>query len=241
MGTVWIEGKKPKTKFARRTRVPIYLAQENNRELIKNLTKYILELETNIISKEELVSSVPKSSSDPYKHTQQWKQHNLFEDIPGLDGETLARFPANPVTDELLKLIRIHYLTFLAELGYPREKVYMHGWANVLRKGEWISKHAHITNENSYLAATYYLTTNNTKLYLENINDSDTAYNVETQQGRLLFFPSWMTHWSDPCEDEELRISIAVDIVTEDTMRANPWRPHTLLDDPETMSGIDTR
>ncbi len=241
MGTTWIEGKKPKTKFARRVKVPIYIAQESSRQLIKDLTSYILELEETIISKEHLVSSVPKASSDPYQHTQQWKQHNLFEDIPGLGGENLDRFPANSATDELLKLLRVHYLTFLAELGYPREKVYVHGWANVLRKGQWISKHAHITNENSYLAATYYLTTNDTKLYLENMNDTDTAYGVDTQLGKLIFFPSWMAHWSDPCEKEELRISIALDIVTEDTMRANPWRPHKLFDDPETMPGIDTR
>lgn len=239
MTTSWLKGPAPKTKFALNFKCPIYIASEPNTDLINRLTKYILELEENIISKEELVSSVPKAKEDPYQHTQQWKQHNLFDDVPGMGGEHLIRFPHNPATDELLELVRIHYLTHLMELGYPREKVYVHGWANVLRKGEWISKHAHISSQNSYLAATYYLTTNDTKLHFENITNAYDVFGTETERGKLVFFPSWLPHWSDECKDDGLRISIAIDIVTEASAFSNPWRPHKLFDDPETMLGID--
>jgi hypothetical protein len=239
MTTSWLKGPDAKTKFAISFKCPIYIASEPNADLITRLTKYILELEKNIISKEELVSPVPKDIKDPYQHTQQWKQHNLFEDIAGLGGEHLTRFPHNPATDELLELTRVHYLTHLLELGYPRQKVYVHGWANVLRKGEWISKHAHINNENSYLAATYYLTTNNTKLYFENITNANGLFSIPTERGKLILFPSWLPHWSDECKDETLRISIAIDIVTEESALSNPWRPHKLFDDPKTMLGIN--
>ena len=239
MNTFFIEDKSPKTKFGIKIKTPIYVAKDGSKEFIEKLTNYILYLEDNIIAKEALVSEVPKNNGDPYKHTQQWKQHNLLKDDVGLGGEHLKRFPYDPVVDELFKMVRSHYLVHLANLKYPRIKAYIHAWANVLGPKEWISKHTHITGAESYLASTYYLTTNDTCLYLGHPIDNTNDIKIETVSGKLIFFPSWIPHWSDVCENNKKRISIALDIVTEDTMKANPWRPHILLDDPKTMVGIE--
>ena len=241
MGTEFLEGPKPKTKFGKKFKAPIYIGKDGSKEFIKTLYDYVLDLETNIISKEELVSSVPKSGMDPYQYTQQWKQHNLFDDVVGLGGEHLQRFKKIPEIDQLLKLVREHYLIHLANLNYPRIKAYIHGWANVLRKDQWITPHTHIDGEESYLAATYYLTTNNTNLYMHDASHTQTCAAVSTEAGKLVIFPSWIPHWSDKCEDENLRVSLAFDIVTETTVLGNPWRPHVLLDDPATMPGLDGR
>jgi hypothetical protein len=50
-------------------------------------------------------------------------------------------------------------------------------------------------------------------------------------------WPSWVTHQTNTTK-HNLRVSVASDIVTEETMVANPWRPHILLDDPATMPGL---
>lgn len=226
------------TKFGPKLKYPVYVVEDGSTDFINRLTKYVLDVEENIIAKEGLVSDVPKNDADPYQHTQQWKQHNLLRDFAGLDGEHLERFPHDPVMDELFSFIRMHYLTFLAEMKYPRIKAYVHAWANVLRGDQFISRHSHITGPEAYLAATYYLTTNNTSLYFENPINM-TAAGVATVAKRVVMFPSWLVHFSDKCEEGKMRISLAFDIVTENTMIANPWRPHVLLDDPATMPGLE--
>ena len=238
MDVVWFKGDTPLTKFAPTFKVPFGVCQVGTDDFVNRLTNYVLSIEEDIIVKEGLVSSVPKGTDDPYKHTQQWKQHNLLDDVAGLGGEDLIRFPHDPVIEELFTVLRTSYLEFLAELRYPRQKIYVHAWANVLRNGEWISKHRHITSDQSYLAATYYLTTNHTKLYFENPLVGD-VIGVETAAKKFVFFPSWLPHFSDEVVDESLRISLAFDLVTADNVKGNPWRPHRLLDDPTVMPGLN--
>ena len=242
MRVEWFNGSRPETKFAPNFKVPIGIGVDGTQDFVKRMTDYVLRVEKDIIEKEALVSEVPKNGIDPYKHTQQWKQHNILDDVSGLGGEHLTRFPEDPVIEELFNLVRRNYLEHLANLRFPRIKVYIHGWANVLRDGEWISKHTHMSHNQAYLAATYYLTTNDTSLYMDNpLNpgavESGDIIGISTEARKLVFFPSFLPHWSDATH--ELRISLAFDIVTEDTMKGNPWRPHRLLDDPNTMPGID--
>lgn len=244
MRVEWFTGATPETKFAPNFKVPVGIGMDGSQDFVKRLSDYILRIEKDIIEKEGLVSEVPKSDADPYRHTQQWKQHNLLDDVAGHGGEHLERFPKDPIVEELFNLLRTNYLDYLANLNYPRRAVYVHGWANVLRKGEWISKHTHMSHNQAYLAATYYLTSNKTSLYFENpLNpgsyESGEVASVATEARKLVFFPSWLPHWSDKVDDDKLRISVAFDIVTEDTMKGNPWRPHRLLDDPATMPGLD--
>jgi hypothetical protein len=235
MKLTWFEGDPPLTKFAPKFKIPIGIGRDGSPDFVNRLTSYLLNVEETIIKDEELVSSVPKSEIDPYKHTQQWKQHNLINDVAGEGGDHLQRFPKDPVIEEFFNILRNSYLEHLANLRYPRIKVYAHSWANILRNGEWISKHSHMTNSDAYLASTYYLTTNKTVLNLENQFD---RVQIPTIAQTMVFFPSWMLHWSDKVEDDTLRISIATDIVTENSIKGNPWRPHRLLDDPETMPGL---
>ena len=238
MKLTWFEGDPPLTKFAPKFKSPIGIGKDGSSDFVNRLTSYLLNVEETIIKDEELVSSVPKSEIDPYKHTQQWKQHNLLNDVAGEGGDNLQRFPKDPVIEEFFNILRNNYLEHLANLRYPRIKVYAHSWANILRNGEWISKHSHMTDSDAYLASTYYLTTNKTVLNLENQFD---RVQIPTIAQTMVFFPSWMLHWSDKVEDEILRISIATDIVTENSIKGNPWRPHRLLDDPETMPGLRGR
>ena len=147
----------------------------------------------------------PKGANDPYPYTQHWKQHNLFWDASALDGEHLERFEMTPEFEKMFHIVRKNYLLFLKELNYPRIKVYIHAWANVLREGQWISRHFHMADEHAYLSGCYYLTTVNTNLMLYNPIRPEHVESFQTNAGNLLFFPSWVPHESTVYHGSEYR------------------------------------
>lgn len=238
MTVQWFNSNVPETKFAPNLKMPLYTTIAYDSTVIEKLREQILQFEYQI-SQEPLVSEVPKRESDPYAYTQHWKQHNLFWDINAKDGEQLARFSMSVELEKLFHTFRKHYLIFLKELNYPRPKVYIHAWANVLRKGEWISEHSHMSDATAYLSSAYYLTTNPTFLHLKNCTRPDQTESFATREGRLILFPSWIPHESDVYNGDDLRISIAFDISIERNKLSNPFRPHTLFDDPNTMEGLE--
>lgn len=238
MSVIWFHTDPPATKFANVIKCPLYKTNEGSTNLIQSLKDQILSLETQV-NNEELVSPVPFNNDDPYPYTRHWKQHNLFWDSSALEGEHLQRFEMTGELEKMFHIVRKNYLLFLKELNYPRIKVYIHAWANVLREGQWISRHMHMSDENAYLSGTYYLTTVPTVLSLINPIRTDHAESFKTQAGNLIFFPSWLPHESTVYHGTDYRISLAFDIVTELNMKSNPWRPHVLFDDPETMEGFE--
>jgi len=240
MPTSWWEGVRPKNKFAPNFRVPLYYAKDGSIELMKTMKQYCIDMEQGIIAKEELVSEVPKNDSDPYQYTQQWKQHHLLDDsIPRKGGEAFEKFPPIPETRDLFNMFRSHYLLHLKNLGFPRKRVFVHAWANVLRKDQFISRHMHLSDEHSYVSGTYYVSNSHAKLALENpIRQQELSY-FPNDAGNLILFPSWLPHYSEVYTGPEERVSIAFDIVVHENARANPWRPHELFDDPDTMPDID--
>ena len=142
MPAFWFNSETPVTKFAPNLKIPMYTANEGNDKFIDALIQQIYKFEEQIIT-EDLVSEVPRDGKDPYSFTQHWKQHNLFWDVDGKDGNNLKRFPMSAELETFFHIVRKQYLLFLKELTYPRHKVYVHAWANVLRDGQWISKHHH--------------------------------------------------------------------------------------------------
>jgi hypothetical protein len=236
---IW-RGKEPLTKFGPRVYAPMYFTKDGTEDFNKRLIEYVLECET-VLEKEELVSELTKNPSDPYKYTQQWKQHNLLDDSgPRKDGDHLEKFKSNLIQKELFEKIRTNYLLMLQEFKFPRIKCWIHAWGNVLRQGEFISRHSHVPGEKAYLAVVYYPHSAPTNLALLHpiSDDKDDIVAIPTKESSLCFFPSWMVHVGDKVDYDGLRISVAADIVIEATMKNNPWRPHILLDDPETMPGL---
>jgi len=233
---VWT-GREANTPFAPVFRMPYYIAKHGTEDFKKRLVDYCLQCEK-ILETEELVSGVIKNTGDPYEFTQHWKQHNLLDDSGDRKGGNhLERFPTNDIQKELFNIIREHYLRFMIEQGYARRKVYIHTWANCLRKGQHVNRHCHVSGENSYLACVYYPQASNTSLYLASPYDQEQALAIQTVSGGLVLWPSWVVHGTDQTL-HDLRVSVASDIVTVESMEANPWRPHILFDDPETMPGL---
>lgn len=227
-----------KTKFAPVLKMPLYVGEFTSDRFISNLQEQCLQFEKQIMS-EELVSEVPLNLKDPYPWTRHWKQHNIFWDCSALGSEHLERFPMSPELEKLFHVVRKNYLLYLKEMNYPRVKVFINGWFNVLRKGQWISLHHHTSDGYSYVSGTYYLTSNPTSLALINPIRVDQKEVFSTVKGRLIMFPSYVPHESTVYDGDDMRISVAFDITVPESADSNPWRPHVLFDDPETMDGLE--
>jgi hypothetical protein len=128
-----------------------------------------------------------------------------------------------PEIEEFKNFIKEEYLKFSKELGHTiPNKTYIHCWANVLRKdGRPIARHHHadghakIPQSYAYLSGNVSLQAENTHTYYENpfTDDYEKIANVP---GDLFLFPSSITHWTDKNESDNLRISLAFDIITEE-------------------------
>lgn len=94
-------------------------------------------------------------------------------------------------------------------------------WINFSTKGQWHHKHAH---PNSFVSGVFYFSANerSDKIYFSNegyqrikLNPKEyNAYNSETwwleaNTGRLIIFPSELSHNVAPVEEEETRISLS--------------------------------
>ena len=124
---------------------------------------------------------------------------------------------------EFKNFIKEEYLKFSKELGHTiPNKTYIHCWANVLRKGgRPIAVHHHADGHvdapqsYSYLSGNVSLQADNTKTYYEN-PFTDEFQGIINTPGDLILFPSNIRHWTDKNESDNLRISLAFDIITEE-------------------------
>lgn len=237
MSITFFAAPKPATPFAPNFNIAIYENQIINPGLMGELTRYVGDLERTIIKKEKLVSEVPVALQDPYPYTAQWKQHNLLEDAPRKeDTSNLVRFPKHRSTENLFHNIRQHYLEYLRLLNVPRSKIWIHAWVNILRNGQWITPHHHLQTKDGYLSGSVYVTYSKANFIIEK---EGTAMEFTTEAGKIMFFPSCLTHYSQVYDGNNTRISVSFDLVVKDVMEANALRPYRLLDDPDTMPGLD--
>lgn len=128
-----------------------------------------------------------------------------------------------PEIREFKNFIKEEYLKFSKEVGHTvPNKTYVHCWANVLRKdGRPIAAHHHADGHAgapqsySYLSGNVSLQAEGTKTYYEN-PFTDASEGIVNVPGDVILFPSNIRHWTDKNESDNLRISLAFDIITEE-------------------------
>lgn len=112
---------------------------------------------------------------------------------------------------------------YLTTIHAPRNKVSLRitqSWTNYTKPGQWHHKHAH---PNSFVSGVFYIQTKDTdkiffykdgyqtlKLPTENWNvyNSDSWW-FEATQGRLILFPSSLTHMVETVKGDDTRISLS--------------------------------
>jgi hypothetical protein len=132
----------------------------------------------------------------------------------GLNSLTARHYHFNVLnwwgTKTLKKEIKRCCLDYINQTNQP---VYIQCWANVMRNGDKIHPHNHRPRNDFFK---YHAVSGNlfiscdkkTNTYYENIKVSNVV-------GKLILFPSHITHWTDTYYGKEERISIAFDVRTK--------------------------
>jgi hypothetical protein len=119
-----------------------------------------------------------------------------------------------PEMQNLKLAVKNCHSEFLFKLGMDDRKVYAQCWANVLRKSEQIKKHRHGSNAYSYLGGHICVAVNNTSTHYENPYTGE-IYSSANDVGKITFFPSFLSHYTDVVIDDFERVTIAFDLYTE--------------------------
>jgi hypothetical protein len=187
-------------------------------DLTRRLAEIVTKEEYNILTR----TARPEFVNDPSWLTGRLWEYNFLD----FDYPEIREFEI---------FIKEEYLKFSKEVGHTvPNKTYVHCWANVLRKdGRPISVHHHADGHidapqsYSYLSGNISLQAEGTKTYYENpfTDDSQGIVNVP---GDLVLFPSNIRHCTDANESDNIRISLAFDIITEEVynMKDNVYHEH---------------
>lgn len=108
------------------------------------------------------------------------------------------------------------------------EKLWIQIWCNILRKNQLIELHQHDASENSYISGNLCLQSNDTKTHFLNpqsyFNTNKPEYSSVNKKGKLTLFPSTLPHGTDKVKDDEPRVTIAFDVLTEKNVKTLTWK-----------------
>lgn len=182
--------------------------------LSEQLINFILQNEQTILSTTEMQDG---ETDETWLTGRLW-QYNLLD----YDSACVLDLQ-NAITDS--------YKLYLTSIGAkPESVIYVQCWANIIRNnGRFIFKHNHADahgdapEEYSYVSGNLCLQAENTGTYYQS-PFTDHHYRIENIPCEMILFPSFVNHWTDPNLSEDLRISLAFDIITPEVyaMTNNP-------------------
>ena len=182
---------------------------------VENLSKTCLE-------KEREIKKLPLARKNDGKYT---------DGFTGLGkNSTTARFSQynvlewnTPETNILKKYVRIHVSEYNNQLGNETpEHLWVRCWVNVLRWRQKINAHMHNVKPNCYLSAHFTVQAHNTSTcYINPVNQINAPETIKEENipGRFTIFPSYVPHYTTRNYSLKPRITIAMDIKTENDRR----------------------
>lgn len=115
----------------------------------------------------------------------------------------------------LKDIIKTSHDNFVKSINLENsEKLYVQCWANVMRKGERIFPHRHWTSEYAYIGGHITVDAKKTKTHYTN-PITEYIHSSNNDMGKITLFPNWLEHYTDEVVDDQVRITIAFDIITE--------------------------
>ena len=120
----------------------------------------------------------------------------------------------------LINTIKINLNTYCEHLNISKPpKLWLQLWCNFLSKDNYINTHQHEWNGCSFLSGNLCLKTKNTYTHYLNpqryFARNNEAYNSKNEVGKLTIFPSTLPHCTDKVIDDELRVTLAFDVLIE--------------------------
>ena len=127
-----------------------------------------------------------------------------------------------PVCKQLYENIRKFHNDYLygtigqSKKRYPslKDLLRIRCWANVMRKGEKITKHSHSSHPWTYLSGHFCVQCDNTSTNYYHTYTGK-SYPIKNNPGQMTIFPTWVPHDTDIHQADTERISIAFDIVCD--------------------------
>jgi hypothetical protein len=166
---------------------------------INEIRNYILENETNIKS----------LGVDTYPGTSKNSLTGLFAFFNYLHVETIGKNILLPKIKEMLREINVE------------PPIIIQCWANVFRNGEGISAHRHGNMKQKFYSGNLFIS-GNTKpgtTYYAGPDSNPRPIDVENEPGVLNIFPCDSIHLVKENSTEEVRISMALDVVPYDDIK----------------------
>ena len=99
------------------------------------------------------------------------------------------------------------------------DDLYIQCWYNTIRNGECIDPHSHDNTPDCMISGNLTVAVDpksNSFTYYQ-IGEWQDPLQIKNDPGVLTIFPSWITHGTNPYKGNDIRISIAFDIVSKDT------------------------
>lgn len=179
-----------------------------SQDLNKKLRDIVILEEPNI-----LANVPPANPEDPDWMTGRLWNYNFLD----LDYEEVR---------ELKHWIKQQYINYMALLGKQPDKVYIQCWVNIIRNnGRRIVPHHHADGhssdvdapqEYSYLSGNLCIQTVDTNTWFQNPFLDKKVIPIPNNDAEMIFFPSFVTHWTDVNKSDMPRITISFDLVTEE-------------------------
>ncbi len=140
---------------------------------------------------------------------------------------------------ELKQWIKQQYETYMKLLGKDSEKVYIQCWVNIIRDNNRIivphhhadghSSDKEAPQEYSYLSGNLCIQTTNTNTWFRNPFLDKKCIPIPNIDGEMIFFPSFLVHWTDVNLSEKPRITISFDLITEQFFNLIDGKNYRLL------------
>ncbi|CAR63332.1 hypothetical cyanophage protein [Synechococcus phage S-RSM4] len=196
MRIIQFENEEPKTRFAPTYCFHVY---ENKVE--------VGDIRETILSKEkEIINSHPYTNDwntglGPDSMTSRSNCYNLLK---------------WDESDHIRDIIRNSHDNMITTLDANawEDKIYVQCWANVLRKGQHIKQHQHWNTRYSYLGGHICLDDYETHTHYVNPYNRKT-FDTQNKKGKIYLFPNWLEHYTDTYDGDDVRITIAFDIITQ--------------------------
>jgi len=116
-------------------------------------------------------------------------------------------------TKSLRKWIRKGYEAYT---GIKGNSLYVQCWANVMRKGEQIQSHQHCSYNDRIITSEQHLC-GHLNVQVDGLTSTYYEGNpILNVKRAMVFFPNNVLHWTDRCESESERITIAFDVYSKE-------------------------
>lgn len=188
------------TPFAPFWKAELYEASISDYNICNNLFDIILQKEKDIIKDNPSVQNDGGTGLGSNSLTSKFSSYNIFT------------WNEQPV-QTFYKFVKKEYSNFLSVLELPNEKCMVQCWANVMRAGDKIEPHWHSSSPRTFLSAHFCVKTNNTETLYQNPYMPSEWISFPNKIGNIMFFPSWMVHTTSPVQENDVRVTIALDLV----------------------------